>query len=164
VTVLDAPGLISALEDERIRYRVIDHAAGSDTLAASAERGHDPRAAAKSLVLRVKGAVTDQHVVVTVPGHCTVDLDAVSATVGAERALLADPATAEALTGCVIGTIMPFGNDQLEAIADPSLLWNVEIYFNAADHCRSIAMRADDYVVLARPRLAPVAHDPDGPD
>ncbi|WP_433438164.1 YbaK/EbsC family protein [Nonomuraea sp. CA-141351] len=49
------------------------------------------------------------------------------------------------------GTVLPFSHDsRLELVADPSLLDQPELYFNAARLDRSVAPATDDYVRLGR--------------
>ncbi len=65
---------------------------------------------------------------------------------------------AERLAGSVTGTILPFSfTPELELVADPSLLENDELYFNAARLDRSMVLQTSDYVALARPRLGRIA-------
>jgi Ala-tRNA(Pro) deacylase len=61
---------------------------------------------------------------------------------------------AERLAGSVTGTVLPFTfNPELELVADPSLLENDELYFNAARLDRSMVLKTTDYVAVAKPRL-----------
>ncbi len=56
------------------------------------------------------------------------------------------------------GTVLPFAfSPELELIADPSLLENDELYFNAARLDRSIVVKARDYLALADPRIERIA-------
>jgi Ala-tRNA(Pro) deacylase len=65
---------------------------------------------------------------------------------------------AERLSGSASGTILPFSFDPaLELIVDPALLAHDEVYFNAARLDRSLALRTEDYLALAHPRVAPIA-------
>ena len=61
---------------------------------------------------------------------------------------------AERLAGSVTGTVLPFSfNPELELVVDPSLLENDELYFNAARLDRSMVLKTNDYVAVAKPRL-----------
>jgi Ala-tRNA(Pro) deacylase len=65
---------------------------------------------------------------------------------------------AQALTGCVIGAIPPFSfNDQLQVLADPLIQQNEEVVFNAGRLDRSIFMKLDDYIRIAKPVLVKIA-------
>ena len=51
--------------------------------------------------------------------------------------------------------MLPFSYDErLELIADPALLDCGELYFNAGRLDRSVALASEDYLRLARPRIA----------
>lgn len=59
------------------------------------------------------------------------------------------------MTGNFGSCSAPAGTDVYgRLIADPALLDHGELYFNAGRLDRSVALASDDYVRLARPRLA----------
>ncbi|RPJ28152.1 MAG: YbaK/prolyl-tRNA synthetase associated domain-containing protein, partial [Chloroflexi bacterium] len=65
---------------------------------------------------------------------------------------------AQELTGCVIGAIPPFSfSDQLQVLADPLIQENEEVVFNAGRLDRSIFMKLDDYLRIAKPQLVKIA-------
>ena len=71
-------------------------------------------------------------------------------------------ATAEELrrlTGLVPGAVPPFGRPVLpfELCADPSLLENEVIAFNAGSLTDSIFLRVEDYLKVARPQVVSFA-------
>jgi Ala-tRNA(Pro) deacylase len=143
------------------RHRVIDHRPEGRTDTASRLRGHPLRQAAKSIVLRVRCPGRGRrYALAVVCGDDRVDLEAVSRALGGTRAGFADSATAERLTGCVSGSVIPFSfHPELELLADPSLLDHGEIFFNAARLDRSIALDPTAYRRLARPRVVPIADE-----
>jgi Ala-tRNA(Pro) deacylase len=148
------------LEDYGIRYRVIDHPPEGRTEAASVIRGHPLAQAAKCMVVEVR---MERYALCVVPGDTRVDLDAVRRLYGGTRARLAPQQTAERLTNCERGAIVPFSfrPDELEVIADPSIAGQSQLYFNAARLDRSLGISACDFLFAARPRLAQVAeHGP----
>ena len=66
--------------------------------------------------------------------------------------------TAEELAGSVSGTILPFSfRPDLELLADPAILANREIFFNAARLDRSIALSTADWTAVATPRVERIA-------
>ncbi|MFC4016138.1 YbaK/prolyl-tRNA synthetase associated domain-containing protein [Nonomuraea purpurea] len=150
--------LIADLDAGGARYRLIDHAPEGQTDLVSALRGHDVRQAAKCLIVMVKiGKKQKRHVLAVVPGDARLDLPAVKALLDGTYVAFADKEKAEELAGSVSGTVLPFSYDpRLELVADPSLLDQPELYFNAARLDRSVALATDDYVRLASPRLAPI--------
>jgi Ala-tRNA(Pro) deacylase len=95
-----------------------------------------------------------------------VDLDAIKGHFNAKSIGVALREKAEALTGCVIGAIPPFsfpvqtvgaGSDQLQVLADPLIRENEEVVFNAGRLDRSIFMKLDDYIRIAKPLLVNIA-------
>ncbi|WP_328321975.1 YbaK/EbsC family protein [Streptomyces sp. NBC_00388] len=139
-------------------HRVLAHPPEGRTDAASLLRGHPLRQAAKTIVVRVAlGRKKSRYVLAVVPGDRRVDLGAVVGVAGGVRAGFADRATAERLTGCVSGSIVPFSfHPDLAVIADPDLLAEDEIFFNAARLDLSVAMPAPAYRRLAAPLVSPI--------
>jgi Ala-tRNA(Pro) deacylase len=154
--------LIADLDASGARYRLIDHEPEGRTEVVSALRGHAVAHAAKCLVLLVKtGKKQTSYVLAVVPGDARLDMAAVRALLGASYVAFADTGKAEELSGSVSGTVLPFSyDDRLELIADPALLDHGELYFNAGRLDRSIALGSEDYVRLARPRIARIAASP----
>jgi Ala-tRNA(Pro) deacylase len=148
--------VIAMLNDYGIQYRVIDHPPEGRTRAASAVRGHPPSQAAKCMVVEVR---IERYALCVIPGDAQVNLDAVCELYGGTRARLAPSQTAELLTECERGTIVPFSfrPSQLELITDPRLLEQEQMYFNAARLDRSLTISTEDFLHVARPRLADIA-------
>jgi len=151
--------LITLLDDGNARYRLIDHAPEGRTVEASLLRGHPVPQAAKCLVVRVK--ITKQmacHALAVIPGDRRTDLGRFTEILGGRSAALAPRETAEALTGCVSGSILPFSfRPELPLIIDPGLLVHDELFFNAARLDRSVALDTSDYLTLAQPRIEPIS-------
>lgn len=151
--------LISLLDSSRVGYRLIDHAPEGTTAAVSALRGHPAAQAAKCIVLRVKvDRRTTRHVLAVVPGDRRVDLDAVRALFSARYVGFSDAATAERLARAVPGTVLPFSFDPaLDVVADPDVVAQPRLYFNAARLDRSLVISGADYARLAHPRVERIA-------
>jgi Ala-tRNA(Pro) deacylase len=115
--------------------------------------------AAKCLILRVKtDRRTTRHVLAVVPGDRRVDLDAVRALFHARYVGFSDPETAERLAHAVPGTVLPFAFDpDLELVADPEVVAQPHLYFNAARLDRSATISGADYARLAQPRIEHIA-------
>jgi Ala-tRNA(Pro) deacylase len=147
--------LITFLDQQGARYRLIDHPPEGRTEVVSPMRGNALSQAAKCIVLMVKiGKRVTRYVLGVVPGDARVDLNAVKALLRGSYVSFASSDIAERLAGSVAGTILPFSfNPELELIVDPSLLENDELYFNAARLDRSMILKTTDYVALAKPRL-----------
>lgn len=151
--------LIALLDQNLARYRVIDHSPEGRTELVSPLRGNALSDAAKCIVLMVKqGKKITRHVLGIVPGDALVDLDAVKSLLRGTYVSFARSDVAEELAGSISGTILPFSfRPDLEIIADPALATRPEIYFNAARLDRSLALNTQDWLVLAKPRLEPIA-------
>ncbi|WP_328767921.1 YbaK/EbsC family protein [Streptomyces sp. NBC_00286] len=151
--------LITLLETSSIAYELIDHEPEGTTEAVSALRGHATSEAAKCIVLRVKlDRKTTRHVLAVVPGDRRVDLDAVRTLYAARYAGFSDAATAERLARAVPGTVLPFSFDpDLELVADPDVVAQPRLYFNAARLDRSLVISGEDYARVAEPRVERIA-------
>ena len=151
--------LISLLDSSRVDYELLDHAPEGATEAVCALRGHPASQAAKCIVLRVKvDRRTTRHVLAVVPGDRRVDLDAVRELYAARYAGFSDPETAERLARSVPGTVLPFSFDpELEVVADPEVVAQPKLYFNAARLDRSLLISGADYARLAEPRIERIA-------
>lgn len=151
--------LLTLLDRQGARYRLIDHAPEGRTEIVSRLRGNGLRQAAKCIVIMVKvGKKTTRYVLAVVPGDRRVDLEAIKRLLGGTYVSFASAEIAERLAGTVSGTILPFAFDTaLELIVDPELLQQQELFFNAARLDRSIVLDTAQYVALAGPRIAPIA-------
>ena len=147
--------LIAFLEQNRVPYRLIDHAPEGRTEIVSPMRGNALSQAAKCIVLMVKiGKKVTRYILAVIPGDAKVDLQAVKTMLQGTYVAFASADIAERLAGSAAGTILPFSfNPELELVVDPSLLENDEIYFNAARLDRSMVLKTKDYVEMAKPRL-----------
>ncbi len=150
---------IEFLDKHSAHYRLIDHQPEGRTEIVSPMRGNKISQAAKCIVMMVKiGKKTTKYVLGVIPGDAKIDLNAVKELFNGTYISFATPEIAERLAGSVAGTILPFSfNPEMELIADPSLLKNDEIYFNAARLDRSMALKTGDYTALAKPRLERIA-------
>jgi Ala-tRNA(Pro) deacylase len=151
--------LITLLDENQARYRLIDHAPEGRTEIVSALRGHAPGAAAKCVVVMLKlGKKTTRYVLAVVPGDARVDMNALRARFEATYVSFASAEIAERLAGSVSGTILPFSfSPELALIVDRAVLEREKLFFNAARLDRSIALRADDYARIAKPRVERIA-------
>jgi Ala-tRNA(Pro) deacylase len=147
--------LISFLDQHGAQYRLINHLPEGRTEIVSTMRGNVLSQAAKCIVLMVKlGKRVTKYVLAVIPGDARLDLNAVKALMGGTYISFASSDIAERLAGSLAGTILPFAfNPDLELIVDPRLLTNDELYFNAARLDRSMALKTEDYVALAKPRV-----------
>jgi Ala-tRNA(Pro) deacylase len=152
--------LIDVLDANKAQYRLIDHEPEGQTDKVSVLRGHPVEAAAKCIVLIIKiGKKTSRFVLAVVPGNARVDTAKIKDLFrGATYVGFAATDLAERLAGSVAGTVLPFAfHPDLILIADPSITSHQELFFNAARLDRSVALRASDYLAIAKPRLERIA-------
>jgi Cys-tRNA(Pro)/Cys-tRNA(Cys) deacylase len=96
----------------------------------------------KTLVVRVG---PKRHALVLVPGDRPLDLKRLARALNAKKAELADPATAERLTGYHVGGISPFGIKQaLPVVMDEEILAAGEILINAGRRGTMLKMSPQD--------------------
>jgi Ala-tRNA(Pro) deacylase len=147
------------LENEGASYRVIEHEAEGRTEMIAKIRGNRIEQAIKSIVVMVRfGKKETRYCFANVPGDCRIDLNAVREYFGGTKSAFAPREKAEALTGCVIGSIPPFSfNDQLQVLADPRIKENEEVVFNAGSLEKSIFMKMEDYFRIVNPQLVKIA-------
>ncbi len=150
--------LISMLDERKVAYRLIDHAPEGRTDVVSQLRGNALSQAAKCIVVMVKlGKKDKRYCLAVIPGDARLDLKAVQALFSGDYATFAPQEIAEALTGSIAGTILPFSfREDLPAVVDPSLVANDEIVFNAARLDQSMWIKSSDYIAAANPRIAPI--------
>jgi Ala-tRNA(Pro) deacylase len=151
--------LIALLDERGATYRVIEHEPEGVTEAVSRLRGHDPRQAAKCIVVMVKvGKKVTRYAAAVIPGDKRVNFNKMKALFNGTYAAFASRELAEELAGTAVGTIPPFSFDErLELFVDPELLQHSEVFFNAARLDRTIALSTDDYQSIAKPRVESIA-------
>jgi Ala-tRNA(Pro) deacylase len=156
--------LVNLLAENGAKFRVIEHPEEGQTEAVSQLRGHALHEAAKCIVVMVKlGKKTTKFVLAVVPGDARVSLASIKAMLNGTYISFASPDIAERLSGSAPGTVLPFSFDpDLELIVDPSMLEVDEFFFNAARLDRSIALGTQDYVNIAKPRIAAIREIPEG--
>jgi len=151
--------LLDLLNEQRADYRVVEHVPEGRTELIAQIRGNRLEQAIKSMVVQARfGKQGNRYYLANVPGNCRVDFEAIRVELEAESVAFAPRAKAEALAGCVTGSIPPFSfNDELLVLADPAIQENEEVVFNAGRLDRSIFMKMLDYMRIARPRLMKIA-------
>ena len=151
--------LCDLLAQEGAAYRVIEHEPEGRTPVIARIRGNRIEQSIKSIVVQVRlNRKENIYCLANVPGDCRIDFDGIKRHFDADSVAFASRDRAQALTGCVIGAIPPFSfNDQLQVLADPLIQENEEVVFNAGRLDRSIFMRLDDYIRIAKPQLATIA-------
>lgn len=151
--------LCSLLDTEGADYRVVEHEAEGRTEYIAKIRGNRIEQSVKSIVLQVRLSKKENiYCLANVPGDCRIDFAEVKRLFNASSTAFAKPEKAQELTGCVIGAIPPFSfSDQLQVLIDPSVKENEDVVFNAGRLDRSIFMKLDDYLRIAKPKVANIA-------
>jgi len=151
--------LCTLLDKEGAVYRVIEHEAEGRTELIAQIRGNRIEQSVKSMTLQVRLSRKENiYCLANVPGDCRVDFEGVKSYFNADSVAFASREKAQALTGCVIGAIPPFSfNEQLQVLADPLVLENEDVVFNAGRLDRSIFMKLADYVSIAKPQIVKIA-------
>ena len=151
--------LCDLLDREGAIYRIIEHEPEGHTEIIAKIRGNRIEQSVKSIVVQVRlNRKENIYCLANVPGDCRIDFAGIKQHFQADSVAFASREKAQELTGCVIGAIPPFSfNDQLQVLADPLIQENEEVVFNAGRLDRSIFMKLDDYIRIARPQLVPIA-------
>jgi Ala-tRNA(Pro) deacylase len=151
--------LVTLLSDAKAKFRVIEHAAEGKSEAISIIRGNRPDQAAKAMVLDVRGGGGGRrHVLAILPGSRKLDFGAVATLFEARKCGFASPDTAQELTGCVMGAVPPFAlHPDLAIVVEEDLLANETLFFNAGRLDRSMELDTQDWIAVARPRVAKIA-------
>ncbi len=147
------------LDSNHVPYRVVEHIPEGRTEVIAQIRGNRLEQAIKSRVVQVRMSKKENlYALANVPGDCRVDFNGIKAHFNADSVAMAPREKAEALTGCVIGSIPPFSfNEQLILLADPKIKENEEVVFNAGSLERSIFMKMEDYFRVANPQVVTIA-------
>ena len=147
------------LDKEGATYRVIEHEPEGRTEMIARIRGNRIEQSIKSIVMQIRlNRKENIYCLANVPGDCRIDFNGIKNHLNADSVAFAARDKAQELTGCVIGAIPPFSfSDQLQVLADPLIQENEEVVFNAGRLDRSIFMKLDDYLRIAKPQLVKIA-------
>jgi Ala-tRNA(Pro) deacylase len=151
--------IVALLTGTGANFRIIEHEAEGRSEKISVIRGNRPDQAAKAMVLDVRGGGGGRrHVLAILPGSRKLDFDAVATLFEARKCGFASPATAQELTGCVMGAVPPFAFDPaLTVVVEQDLLANDTLFFNAGRLDRSMELDTKDWLAAANPRIARIA-------
>ena len=130
-----------------------DPGAAGYGLEAAAALGLDPACVFKTLLAEADGNL----VVGIVPVDGSLDLKALAAAVGAKRAVMADPAVAERVTGYVVGGISPIGQKRrLPTVIDDSAGSHPQVYVSGGRRGLDLGLAPADLIAVLGARTAPI--------
>jgi Cys-tRNA(Pro)/Cys-tRNA(Cys) deacylase len=149
----------AALDEAGITFRAREYdAAGAAEgygAAVVAALDLDPDAVGKTLVATLDDG---RHVVAVVPVSGSLDLKALARAAGAKRAAMADTATAERLTGSVVGGIAPLGHRRaLPVFVDELLAAADEVHVSGGRRGLELSLAPADLVRAAGATVAAIA-------
>ncbi len=140
--------------DYEVRRYEHDPAADSYGLEAAVALGVEPARVFKTLLVEADGALA----VGIVPVDTLLDLKAVAAALGAKKAVMAQPADAERVTGYVVGGISPVGQRRrLPTVLDASALDHPTILVSGGRRGLDLELAPHDLLAVVAGSTAQVA-------
>jgi len=131
-----------------------DAAAKSFGLEAAEALGLDPQQVFKTLLVEVDGKLS----VGVVPVDKQLDLKAVAAALNGKKAVMADPAAAERITGYVVGGISPIGQKRpLPTVVDASATEYDKVYVSGGRRGLDLGLSPTDLIEVTSARTAAIA-------
>ena len=148
-----------ALDRAKIPYSLHEYEhdprAGSYGLEASEALGVPPERVFKTLVAAVDGGTLTVGVI---PVHRQLDLKALAAAAGGKKAVMAEVAAAERVTGYVAGGISPIGQrKRLLVVIDTSAVALPTMFCSAGRRGLEIEVAPADLINAAGARVAAIA-------
>lgn len=126
------PPAASVLTSLGVDFRVVEYEPVSSLEEAAAQRGISSADIVKTIVVRISD---ESFVFVLVPGDRAISWPKLRTHLGTKRLSLPDPATAQAVTGYVRGTITPLGSSHAwPVVADSSMLGRTVALGSGAPH------------------------------
>lgn len=135
--------ILELLQKHKISYELFEHEPTPTSADAARVRGTPLHEGAKAMVLRSKGT----FVMCVLPGDKKIDLEKMRMILGTKRLSFATPDEVLKVTGCVIGSVPPFGNlFGILVYIDRHLVRNEYLSFNVGLTTKSIRMKKEDYL------------------
>jgi Cys-tRNA(Pro)/Cys-tRNA(Cys) deacylase len=131
---------LAAVEAAGLAHRVLRHGPVRSLQEAARARGVAPADVVKTMVVR-RGE--DDLLLVLVPGDRGISWPKLRALLGVSRLSMPDAEAALAATGCVRGTITPFGTTRTWPVVADERLRGREVTLGAGAHGVALAVDAD---------------------
>lgn len=143
------------LDTNNIKYLVISHSLAYTAQGIAALTHIPGKELAKTVMVLVDGRLS----MAVVPASSRVDLFKLRKYLSAETVELADESQFRGqFPDCETGAMPPFGNLYgMDVFVDQSLTLDKEIAFNAGTHRELVRLSLDDFRMLVRPVLLPLA-------
>lgn len=126
-------------------------------MAAARSLGVEPDRVFKTLVVAIHGSA-QAHAVAIVPVSRQLNLKAFAQALSAKRAEMLDGASAERLTGYVVGGISPFGQKRaLPTVIDTSARTWPTIFVSAGRRDADVEVRPDDALAILEATFGEIA-------
>jgi len=151
--------IIAFLKEKGVSYRELEHEAAGRSEEVAKVRGSQMHQGAKAMVLEGKLNKEERcYFLAILPADYRLDFKAIADYVQAEKVSLASPEKVLELTGCVVGTVPPISfNPGLTVLADPALLDNQELVFNAGRLDCSIFVPANPFLEALSPVMLKIS-------
>jgi Cys-tRNA(Pro)/Cys-tRNA(Cys) deacylase len=143
---------IQFLKQKKIPFEIITyHHEEKGAAFAAGATGFALEKTVKTLVVALD---TGTYVFALMPGNRKLDLKKTARVFGAKRAAMADVATAQRVTGYLVGGISPFGAARrLAVVIEKRVLDCDEIMINAGQRGRMLKMNPRDMVDILQGRI-----------
>lgn len=145
--------IIETLDAHDCKYQTQHHEPTRTSEIAARVRGVSIHSGAKAIV--TKGHKTGTHYLFVMPADFKLWGSAAKRACGESVGFAQNP---EEVTGCVPGSVPPFGSlIGLRTFVDPHLAENEIIHFNAGSLTDSVSMRYEDWLAIEKPTVVDIA-------
>ena len=136
---------IRFLESRKIKHEIVKYEHGAKGAEYAAQSVGFPLAQTiKTLVVALDSR---DCVLALMPGDRQLSMKKIATACKAKRAAMADTATAQRLTGFLVGGISPFGTQKrLQTIMEQSLRSHPEVLINAGQRGTMVKMKPEDII------------------
>ena len=146
--------LLEFLNAQQVRYQLLHHPEAFTAQELSAIEGVRGKNHAKVVIVKAGPRL----VMTVLPADHRLELDQLTALLGAPTRLATEAEFKEAFADCAVGTMPPFGKlYDLETWMDASLTDDGFVVFEAGTHTDAVRMSYADFARLAEPRIATFA-------
>ncbi len=145
--------ICTKLDAHQVAYALSTHPPVTTSEEAAQVRGVEMKSGAKALV--ITGDKSEKCILCVLPADLRLDRKKVKEMLGEAFSFAPDP---ELVTGCVKGSVPPFGSTiGLITYCDQRLADNEYINFNAGTLTDSIQMKYVDYFAVEKPNVVDIA-------